>query len=150
MKLEQLIYRLKVLSDYFYSNGIEDIYTNYGIKINPDDIDPTNEEEVAEVMREIFEKGNTKGVFQFESDGMVNYLKQLKPKTIEDLILLNAAYRPGPLQYIPEIIDIKNGRKEAHYICEAMRDILSVTFSKPIYQEQIQQILIHLQFIMEK
>ena len=120
--------------------SFDDIEKNHNIKLTLDSIDLTNDEEIAEVIYNIFVKGQTKGVFQFESDGMTNLLKRFKPKCLEDLILLNAAYRPGPIQYIDEIIEIKNGRKEATYICPEMKDILGVTFSKPIYQEQIQQI----------
>ena len=119
---------------------LQDIETNYGIKLDIDDIRLDNKEEMAIVLKNIFEKGKTKGVFQFESSGMVNYLKKIKPSKLEDLILLNAAYRPGPMQYLDEIIAIRNGIKNESYICEDMRDILHVTFSKPIYQEQIQQI----------
>lgn len=126
---------LKIISGTF-----RDIEKNYGIKLTLDSISLTNEEEISEVLLNIFVKGQTKGVFQFESDGMTNLLRRFKPKGIEDLILLNAAYRPGPIQYIDEIIDIKNGNREAVYICPEMKDILGVTFSKPIYQEQIQQI----------
>ena len=122
------------------NRSFEDIKRNHNITLTLESIDLTNEEEMSEVIYNIFVKGQTKGVFQFESDGMTNLLKRFKPKCLEDLILLNAAYRPGPIQYIDEIIEIKNGRKEATYICPEMKEILGVTFSKPIYQEQIQQI----------
>lgn len=93
-----------------------------------------------EVIREIFAKGRTKGVFQFESSGMVDLLKRFKPTSLEDLILLNAAYRPGPLQYLDEIIDVKHKRKIPTYICPQAKDLLEITYGKPIYQEQIMQI----------
>ena len=116
-----------------------DVEKNRGIKLTMASIDERNAKEVREVLTEIFTKGQTKGVFQFESSGMTSYLERLKPQRIEDLILLNAAYRPGPMQYIDEIISIKNGEKKARYICPEMEKIFGVTFSKPIYQEQVQQ-----------
>lgn len=92
------------------------------------------------VITDIYAKGNTNGIFQFESSGMKQTLISFKPSTIDDVILLNAAYRPGPQQYIPEITDIKFGRKQGQYLVPEMKDILGQTYSKPIYQEQIQKI----------
>lgn len=113
-----------------------DIKKNHGIDIDLDNLpmdDPN-------VIREIFVKGKTKAVFQFESFGMVNLLRRFQPESIEDLILLNAAYRPGPLQYLDEIIMVKNGKKKPTYIVPKMKNILSLTYGKPIYQEQIMKI----------
>ncbi len=121
-------------------NTLKDIERIHGKKITLADIDLNNKEEVSDVIRNIFVKGRTKCVFQFESVGMRNLLKRFQPNSIEDLILLNAAYRPGPLQYLDEIIEIKHKRKKPHYICPAMKDILDLTYSKPIYQEQIMKI----------
>lgn len=92
------------------------------------------------VIADIYGKGNTNGVFQFESSGMKQTLTSFKPSTIDDIVLLNAAYRPGPMQYIGEITDVKFGRTQPQYIVPEMKEILSETYSKPIYQEQIQQI----------
>lgn len=119
---------------------LKDIEKIYGIKIRLEDIDLNNKEEVKEVIENIFCKGKTEAVFQFESVGMRNLLKRFQPSSIEDLILLNAAYRPGPLQYLDEIIDVKHGRSKPKYICSQMEQILGLTYGKPIYQEQIMQI----------
>lgn len=104
------------------------------------DITSVNKAEDNAVISRIYAKGDTNGVFQFESAGMKQTLMSFKPACIDDVILLNAAYRPGPQQYIPEITDIKHGKKTPAYLVPEMKDILSVTYSKPIYQEQIQQI----------
>lgn len=92
------------------------------------------------VIADIYGKGKTNGVFQFESSGMKQTLVSFKPNCIDDVVLLNAAYRPGPMQYIPEITEVKFGRKKPTYIVGDMQDILSNTYGKPVYQEQIQQI----------
>lgn len=118
-------------------NTLKDIERIHGRKISLYDIDLNNKEEVNEVIRNIFAKGRTKAIFQFESVGMRSLLKRFQPSSIEDLILLNAAYRPGPLQYLDEIINIKHKRQKPYYICPSMRTILELTYSKPIYQEQI-------------
>ncbi len=80
--------------------------------------------------------GGTLGVFQLESDGMTDMFRKLRPDGMEDLILGIAAYRPGPMQYIPGIIDVKNG-KPANYLIPELEPILSPTYGYPIYQEQI-------------
>lgn len=89
---------------------------------------------------EMFRRGQTNCVFQFESSGMKEMLRQFRPTSFEDLILLVAAYRPGPMQYIPDIIDVKNGKKKPTYIVKGMETILGKTYGKPIYQEQVMQI----------
>lgn len=90
-----------------------------------------------EVFEEIFASGKTNFVFQFESQGMKNMLKRFKPENIHHLVLLVAAYRPGPMQFIDAIIDIKKGKSKPTYICKAVEEILSPTFGYPIYQEQV-------------
>ena len=92
------------------------------------------------VIAAIYGKGDTDGVFQFESAGMKQTLQSFVPKVIDDVILLNAAYRPGPMQYIPNVTDVKFGKKETKYIVPEMASILDSTYGSPIYQEQIQQI----------
>lgn len=92
------------------------------------------------VFREIFQNGNTDNVFQFESPGMKNMLRQFSPSSMDDLILLVAAYRPGPMQYIPDIISVKNGDKKPEYVIPEMADILDVTYGSPVYQEQLMEI----------
>ena len=89
------------------------------------------------VFSQIFAKGKTDFVFQFESPGMKNMLRRFKPENIHDLVLLVAAYRPGPLQFIDGIIEVKNGVSTPTYICKAVEEILSPTYGAPIFQEQI-------------
>ncbi len=112
------------------------IYKNKGIKIDPDK-DILEEEAV---IREICGKGKTNSVFQLESSGMKAMLKEFKPDTFEDIILLVAAYRPGPMDYIPQMIKIKHSAEQAEYLTPLLKDILAATYSCIIYQEQVQQI----------
>lgn len=91
----------------------------------------------AEVYKNIFASGNTDSVFQFESDGMKNLLKQFKPEKMEHLTLLNALYRPGPIQYIDPILEVKNGKKKPDYVIPEMEKVLGETFGFPVYQEQV-------------
>jgi DNA polymerase III subunit alpha len=87
----------------------------------------------------LFQEGDTIGVFQFESEGMQSHLRELKPEGIEDLIAMNALFRPGPMAYIPLYIDRKHGRKPVEYPHEMLVDILSYTYGIMVYQEQIMQ-----------
>merc|ERR1711964_778068 len=84
--------------------------------------------------------GETVGVFQFESDGMREYLKQLKPDKLEDIIAMNALYRPGPMQRIPTFIDRKHGREQVVYEHPLLEPILEETYGVITYQEQVQRI----------
>ena len=86
---------------------------------------------------ELFQRGETVGIFQYESTGMQKYMKELKPTTFADLIAMNALYRPGPLEYIPEFIDRKHGRKPVTYDLEAMSEYLHETYGICVYQEQV-------------
>ena len=88
---------------------------------------------------EVFQKGETVAIFQFESEGMQIYLRELKPTNIEDVIAMNALYRPGPMSNIPEFIDRKHGRKETIYPHDLLADILKPTYGIMVYQEQIMQ-----------
>ncbi|HEY2844138.1 MAG TPA: DNA polymerase III subunit alpha, partial [Bryobacteraceae bacterium] len=88
----------------------------------------------------IFSKGLTSGVFQFESAGMRDILRRYQPDRIEDLIALNALYRPGPMGMIDDFIDRKHGRKEVVYDLPVMQEILQETFGVMVYQEQVMQI----------
>ena len=85
----------------------------------------------------VFRQAKTYGVFQLESQGMRNYLKQLHPETLDDINFLLAAYRPGPMKYIPEYIDRKFGRKPVTYVHPDLKHILEETYGFAIYQEQI-------------
>jgi DNA polymerase-3 subunit alpha len=88
----------------------------------------------------VFSKGYTSGVFQFESAGMRDILRRYQPDRIEDLIALNALYRPGPMDMIDDFIDRKHGRKEVTYDLPEMREILQETYGVMVYQEQVMQI----------
>lgn len=85
----------------------------------------------------LFQQGNTTGVFQFESDGMKKYLRELKPTKVDDLIFLNAAYRPGPMKYIHDYIERKYGRQKVEYVHKDLEPILKATYGFAIYQEQV-------------
>ena len=86
---------------------------------------------------ELFQKGETVGIFQYESAGMQKYLKDLKPTVFADLIAMNALYRPGPLEYIPSFVDRKNGNEKISYDLPVMEEYLKETYGITVYQEQV-------------
>ena len=86
---------------------------------------------------ELFQQGNTGAVFQFESDGMRDQLRQAKPDCLEDLVALNALYRPGPMDQIPHFINRKFGREKVEYLDPRMEPILRETYGIMVYQEQV-------------
>src|SRR5687768_11696877 len=86
---------------------------------------------------QLFQRGETTGTFQFESIGMQKYLRQLKPDKFEDLIAMNALYRPGPMEYIPTFINRKHGREPIKYDLLATEEFLSETYGITVYQEQV-------------
>ena len=86
---------------------------------------------------EIFQTGSTSGIFQFSSDGMKAHLKHLKPDKFDDLIAMNALYRPGPMEYIPNYIKRKHGMEEIEYDLPEMEEFLSGTYGITVYQEQV-------------
>ncbi len=86
---------------------------------------------------ELFQRGETVGIFQYESPGMQKYMKELKPTVFGDLIAMNALYRPGPIAYIPSFIKRKNGEEEITYDLEACEDLLKDTYGITVYQEQV-------------
>ncbi len=88
---------------------------------------------------ELYQRGDTVGTFQFESDGMRKYLRELKPTDLEDLIAMNALYRPGPMSYIPDYINRKQGVTKTEYPHSLLEPILKNTYGIMIYQEQIMQ-----------
>ncbi|MBR4229815.1 MAG: DNA polymerase III subunit alpha [Bacteroidales bacterium] len=90
-----------------------------------------------ELTYKLFCDGNTVGVFQFESAGMQKYLRELQPHVIDDLIAMNALYRPGPMDNIPEFIDRKQGRKPIEYDIPVMEKYLKDTYGITVYQEQV-------------
>ncbi|MCB0520659.1 MAG: DNA polymerase III subunit alpha [Lewinellaceae bacterium] len=103
-----------------------------GIDIVPDDI-PLDDPKTYE----LFQRGETIAIFQYESEGMQKHMKDLKPTTFEDLIAMNALYRPGPLAYIPDFIARKHGRQEITYDLPAMEEYLEETYGITVYQEQV-------------
>ena len=89
---------------------------------------------------ELFQKGNTVGIFQYESVGMQKYLRDLKPTVFEDLIAMNALYRPGPLEYIPSFVNRKNGMEDISYDIPIMEEFLKETYGITVYQEQVMKL----------
>ncbi|MBK9245474.1 MAG: DNA polymerase III subunit alpha [Burkholderiales bacterium] len=89
---------------------------------------------------EIFKQANTAAIFQFESRGMRELLKRARPDRLEDLIALNALYRPGPMDLIPEYVDRKQGRKKVEYLHPSIEPILAETYGVMVYQEQVMRI----------
>jgi DNA polymerase-3 subunit alpha len=103
-----------------------------GISINIDDI-PLDDLKTYQ----LFQRGETTGTFQFESVGMQKYLRQLKPDKFEDLIAMNALYRPGPMEYIPAFVNRKHGREPIKYDLPDMEEFLAETYGITVYQEQV-------------
>jgi DNA polymerase-3 subunit alpha len=113
-------------------NTLKLIKLNHNIDIDIDAVDLNDK-----ATYETFQRGETNGIFQFESPGMQKYLKELKPDKFEDLIAMNALYRPGPLAYIPEYIERKHGRKPVEYDLADMEEYLADTYGITVYQEQV-------------
>jgi DNA polymerase-3 subunit alpha len=111
------------------------IKKNHGVELDIDKI-PLDDEKTFS----LFAKGQTTGVFQFESGPMREYLKKLKPTTLSDLAAMNALYRPGPMEFIDDFIDRKFGNKETVYLHESLEPILKETYGIIVYQEQVIQI----------
>ena len=108
------------------------IKSKHDVTIISDDI-PLDDKKTLE----LFSKGNTNGVFQFESPGMQKHLKALKPDKFEDLIAMNALYRPGPMEYIKDFVERKHGRQEIKYDLDDMEEYLKDTYGITVYQEQV-------------
>ncbi len=123
---------LKTLS--IIKSAIVNIYKRHNIKIDIDTI-PLDDA----LTFELYQKGDTIGTFQFESDGMRGYLKDLRPTNLEDLIAMNALYRPGPIQFIQTFINRKLGKEKAEYPHQMLEGILKPTHGIMVYQEQIMQ-----------
>ncbi|MFM2201534.1 MAG: polymerase subunit alpha, partial [Bacteroidota bacterium] len=90
-----------------------------------------------ELTYKLFQRGHTVGIFQYESDGMQKYMKDLKPTVFDDLIAMNALYRPGPLEYIPSFVRRKNGQEPITYDLPEMEEYLKDTYGITVYQEQV-------------
>ena len=101
------------------------------------DLDPDTFPLDDERTYELFQRGDTVGIFQYESAGMQKYLKDLKPTVFADLIAMNALYRPGPLEYIPSFVDRKNGKEDISYDLPIMAEYLEETYGITVYQEQV-------------
>jgi len=114
---------------------LEIIEKVYGDVINIETI-PLNDKKTFELLQ----RGESTGVFQMESSGVKRYLKMLKPTELEDLIAMVALYRPGPMEFIPDYIDGKHGRKKITYLDKRLEPILKNTYGIAVYQEQIMQI----------
>ncbi len=108
------------------------IKQNHGVVIDLDTI-PLDDEKTFK----LYQQGETNATFQFESVGMQKYLRELKPDKFDDLIAMNALYRPGPIAYIPNFIDRKHGREAISYDLDEMKEILSETYGITVYQEQV-------------
>ena len=115
-------------------DAIDLIQQNHGVLIDLDKI-PMDDLKTYQ----LYQRGNTVGTFQFESEGMQMYLRDLKPTNIEDLIAMNALYRPGPMDFIPTYINRKHGKEVTEYPHELLEPILNYTFGIMVYQEQIMQ-----------
>ena len=102
------------------------------IDLNPDEF-PIDDKETYE----LFQRGETVGIFQYESPGMQKYMKDLKPTVFGDLIAMNALYRPGPIEYIPSFVRRKNGEEEIKYDLDACEEYLGETYGITVYQEQV-------------
>jgi DNA polymerase-3 subunit alpha len=113
-------------------DAIELIKENHGIDIDLDAL-PLDDEKTFQ----LYQRGDTIGTFQFESPGMQKYLRELKPDSFNDLIAMNALYRPGPMAYIPNYIDRKHGRESITYDLPEMEEILKDTYGITVYQEQV-------------
>ncbi len=113
-------------------NALILIQQNHGREIDIDTI-PLDDQKTFE----LYQRGDTNGTFQFESDGMQMYLRELKPDKFEDLIAMNALYRPGPIEYIPNFIARKHGREQVSYDLPDMEEYLADTYGITVYQEQV-------------
>jgi len=101
------------------------------------DLDPDNFPIDDEKTYELFQRGETVGIFQYESPGMQKHMKDLKPTVFDDLIAMNALYRPGPMEYIPSFIARKHGDEEIEYDLPEMEEYLKETYGITVYQEQV-------------
>lgn len=113
-------------------DALKMIKQNHGIDIVIDDV-PLDDQKTFE----LYQRGDTNGTFQFESAGMQKYLKELKPDKFADLIAMNALYRPGPIEYIPNFIKRKHGLEEVKYDLADMQEYLEDTYGITVYQEQV-------------
>lgn len=121
---------LKTLS--ILKTALQLIKQNHGVEIDLDNIALDDEKTF-----QLYQKGETNATFQFESVGMQKYLRELKPDKFDELIAMNALYRPGPIAYIPKFIDRKHGREAVSYDLPDMQEYLEDTYGITVYQEQV-------------
>lgn len=108
------------------------VKAKHGIELDPENFPLDDEETYA-----LFQRGETVGIFQYESPGMQKHMKHLKPTVFDDLIAMNALYRPGPMEYIPSFIRRKHGDEEIVYDLPEMEEYLKETYGITVYQEQV-------------
>jgi DNA polymerase-3 subunit alpha len=113
-------------------DAVKLVKETYGKEIDPEAV-PLDDEKTYE----LFQRGETVGIFQYESTGMQKYMKELEPTTFDDLIAMNALYRPGPLEYIPSFINRKHGKEPITYDLPVMEEYLDNTYGITVYQEQV-------------
>ncbi|GAB3335408.1 DNA polymerase III subunit alpha [Marivirga atlantica] len=113
-------------------DAVRIVEEKHGIKLDPEAF-PIDDQKTYE----LFQRGETVGIFQYESPGMQKYLRELKPTEFSDLIAMNALYRPGPLEYIPNFVKRKNGQEEIVYDLDDMEEYLKETYGITVYQEQV-------------
>jgi DNA polymerase-3 subunit alpha len=113
-------------------DALANIKISKGLEVDIENVDLEDKETY-----ELYARGETTGLFQFESDGMKKHLKNLKPTKFEDLIAMNALYRPGPMEYIDSFVDRKHGREPITYDLEGMDEYLAETYGITVYQEQV-------------
>jgi len=113
-------------------DGVKLVKEKHGVDLEPDNF-PLEDEKTYE----LFQKGETVGIFQYESPGMQKHLRSLKPSVFADLIAMNALYRPGPMEYIPDFVERKHGRQEISYDLDACEEYLKETYGITVYQEQV-------------
>lgn len=116
-------------------NALKIIKKTVGDEINIEDIPLDDQKTLA-----LLQRGDTTGIFQLESSGMKRCLRQLKPSNLEDLIAMVALYRPGPMEWIPDFIAGKHGRKKVAYLHPKLKPILEKTYGVAVYQEQVMEI----------
>ena len=113
-------------------HAVANVKRTKGLDLDPDQF-PIDDEKTYE----LFQRGETVGIFQYESAGMQKYMRELKPTVFADLIAMNALYRPGPIEYIPSFIKRAHGEEEIVYDVDACEEYLSETYGITVYQEQV-------------
>ena len=113
-------------------DAVKNVKLRHGKDLDPDEF-PLDDPKTYE----LFQRGDTIGIFQYESAGMQKHLKSLQPTVFEDLIAMNALYRPGPMEYIPDFVARKHGRQAITYDLDACQEYLEETYGITVYQEQV-------------